>query len=42
MKTRREFIQGLIVSVGGMAALSACDGERGYQRDKRQRSDAFL
>tara|TARA_B100001059_G_C17830807_1_gene584576 strand:- start:2628 stop:3161 length:534 start_codon:yes stop_codon:yes gene_type:complete len=29
MKTRREFIQGLIVSVGGVAALSACDGE-GY------------
>jgi hypothetical protein len=29
MKTRREFIQGLIVSVGGVAALTACDGE-GY------------
>jgi hypothetical protein len=29
MKTRREFIQGLIVFVGGMTALSACDGEGG-------------
>ncbi|MDA0687634.1 MAG: gluconate 2-dehydrogenase subunit 3 family protein [Proteobacteria bacterium] len=26
MKTRREFIQGLIVSVGGATALSACGG----------------
>ncbi len=26
MKTRREFIQGLIVSVGGASALSACGG----------------
>lgn len=26
MKTRREFMQGLIVSVGGAAALSACGG----------------
>lgn len=26
MKTRREFLQGLIVSVGGATALSACNG----------------
>ena len=26
MKTRREFVQGLIVSVGGAAALSSCGG----------------
>ena len=26
MKTRREFLQGLIVSVGGATALSACSG----------------
>ncbi len=26
MKTRREFMQGLIVSVGGAAALSSCGG----------------
>lgn len=26
MKTRREFLQGLIVSVGGAAALSSCGG----------------
>ena len=24
MKTRREFLQGLIISVGGASALSAC------------------
>ena len=29
MKTRREFVQGLIVSVGGVAALGACSDEAG-------------
>ena len=46
MKTRREFLQGLIISVGGASALSACGdaanvvatttGERGrfYTQDE--------